>query len=1112
MTTSQYFKHLIISPILLVILFPGIHVPGSHGDIFSKLHAAERKEELTNTATLPGEAVIWPHSPRISPQGDLVAFTWEGDLWLGSIDGGRARRLTDHPSWESDPVWSPDGKQIIFSSTREGSRDIWSIPSAGGTPQQLTWWSGTDRPSDWFPGTRSVLMSSDRVDSWKRGGARLYKLNLPDQESKALEPQRLSLASASSARISPSGRELLVTRWGVGMTRQGYEGSMATQIWHFKLETGEWKQLTPTNLDHRHPCWITDDQFLMVEMMEGRGQLVERNLSGDQRKVWTAFKEDSVRSPSISKDGSIVTFEVDMKLWKLNRNTGELETVSWFVSEDLPILGTKMLSYSRARSASLSADGKMLAASSEGDILVRRVEAGLSTHRVTSHPASDSDPIWLPLKDGEQAESILFVSKRSGTEDFYRLFSSEQNEPRLDRCLSTAVEPFPGPKGRKRSPSVSPDGKTLAYVRGDGDLVVQTLDGENVRVLHTGWSPPSYSWSPDSRWLAFSTQDNNFNSDVWLVPVDGTRAPFNLSANPRPDMSPVWSPDGKKLAFVSQRDENGGDLWWLWLRKEDHQPIAEDRELAKDPLPDPPQEKPAKTKDEDDSEKKVTPQKKDDPEKEKLKVLIDLDGIRQRFKRGFASDDGVRSPIWGPKSKKIFFVSSHENSSGIYAIDIDKGSSAKKITTGRDPLRTWNSKKKVFLRIASGTPTTVTESGKSTPLSISGSFSVDMRLRQEAVFDEAWATMRDRFYDIDLKGLDWDALGKKYRPVAISRRDRYEFGVIINRLIGELNSSHQRFSPSGTWSKTIAATGVPGWQLDWEPGKSLHYRISEIIADTPAASEAADIEIGDLLLAIDGKPLAAGENVSIPLMSKVGKRVVFTLQRGDQTHDVRLRPISNNVLRQRKYAAWLNECRDAVHRKSAGRLGYLHIRSMNQSSLDLFAVQLYEAGHDREGLIIDVRENGGGWTTDRLLVSLTRRPHALTQPRAGGLGYPNDRLSAPSWTKPVAVICNENSYSNAEIFSHAIKNLKRGPLIGMPTSGSVISTGSSSLLDGSTIRVPFRGWYTIPGGLDMDLNGAIPDILVPSDPRDEESAKDRQLETAIDRLLKELPEAPRATF
>ena len=159
-----------------------------------------------------------------------------------------------------------------------------------------------------------------------------------------------------------------------------------------------------------------------------------------------------------------------------------------------------------------------------------------------------------------------------------------------------------------------------------------------------------------------------------------------------------------------------------------------------------------------------------------------------------------------------------------------------------------------------------------------------------------------------------------------------------------------------------------------------------------------------------------------------------------------------------------------------------------------------------------MRENGGGWTTDRLLASLTRRPHALTQPRAGGLGYPNDRLAAPSWTKPIAVLCNENSYSNAEIFSHAIKNLKRGPLIGMPTSGSVISTGSSTLIDGSSIRVPFRGWYTIPGGLDMDLNGAIPDLLVPSTPEAEENHWDFQLDMAIEQLLEDLPPAPRATF
>ena len=148
--------------------------------------------------------------------------------------------------------------------------------------------------------------------------------------------------------------------------------------------------------------------------------------------------------------------------------------------------------------------------------------------------------------------------------------STEENEPRLDRCRSTAVTPFPGSGDRRRFPQISPNGQKLAFVLGDGDLAIQNLDGSESRVLHTGWSPPSFEWSPDSRWIAFSTQDNNFNLDIWLVPVDGTRAPFNLTANPRPDRSPSWSPDGKKLAFVSQRDESGGDLWWLWLTEADH--------------------------------------------------------------------------------------------------------------------------------------------------------------------------------------------------------------------------------------------------------------------------------------------------------------------------------------------------------------------------------------------------------------------------------------------------------------------------------------------------------------------------------------------------------------
>lgn len=1052
-----------------------------------------------------GEPMRWPLFPQISPNGDQVAFLWEGDLWLAPTNGGQAKRLTDHPAMDSGVRWNRSGTQLLFSSRREGSDDVWKISVDGGQPQRLTWWSGTDRACDWYPDEKSILISSDRVDTWKRGGTRLYSLTLPGDDSIIHEPQRITLAAAANARLSPSGKKILATRWGTGITRQGYEGSMASQIWLYDLTSQEWTQLTPTYKDHRSPVWIDDDHFLMVKTIDGRGQLVERNLSGNFEKVWTNIESDSVRSPSISRDGQHIFFESEMNAWHLHRKTGEMKKVSWYALEDLAVLGLQDLSYNRATSASVSADGKMLAVGSEGDILVRRVKNGLSVNRVTHHPAKDTNPVWLPLEEGQSVQNLLFVSRRGGTENLYTLKSTEEGEPRLDRCRSTEVTPFPGSGDRRRYPQISPDGKLLAFVLGDGDLAIQNLDGSDSRVLHTGWSPPSFEWSPDSRWIAFSTQDNNFNRDIWLVPVDGTRAPFNLTANPRPDRSPRWSPDGKKLAFISQRDESGGDLWWLWLTEADDQPGAEDRELASDPLPS--QEK----SDDGKKEKNGSKNEKEDSAKKAPEVKIDLKGIRDRFTRAFSSDSGVRGPAWGSKSKKIFFVSSHESSSAVYSVDTTARSSAKKVTSGRDPFGPWIAKSKKYLRLASGVPQLISESGSSTSLPISSKFTVDQQERQGAVFDEAWATMRDRFYDIDLKGLDWDAIGELYRPYAVQRRHRSEFEWIINRMIGELNSSHQRFSAAGKWSRSIRATGVPGWRWGRD-SDSGRYQVGQIVPGTPAADEAVDVQPGDLILAIDGSPLTPGSNTSIPLNGKVGKRVAFELERDGEAFEVILRPISNNVLRSRLYDHWLEECRQQVHRESAGRLGYLHIRSMDQTSLDRFAVQLYEAGHDREGLVIDVRENGGGWTTDRLLVSLTRQPHALTQPRAGGLGYPNDRLAAPSWTKPIAVLCNENSYSNAEIFSHAIKNLKRGPLIGMPTSGSVISTGSSTLIDGSSIRVPFRGWYTIPGGLDMDLNGAIPDLLVPSTPEAEENHWDFQLDMAIERLLEDLPPAPRATF
>ncbi|MGE4619426.1 MAG: S41 family peptidase, partial [Planctomycetota bacterium] len=672
---------------------------------------------------------------------------------------------------------------------------------------------------------------------------------------------------------------------------------------------------------------------------------------------------------------------------------------------------------------------------------------------------------------------------------------------------------FPGPKVRRRAPLLDPAGKKIAYICGDGDIAIQDLDGENFQILHTGWNPPRFSWSPDGQWIAFSTLDNDFNADVWLVPIDGSRAPYNLTANPRPDHSPTWSPDGRKLSFVSQRDEEGADLWWVWLRKEDHQQTTEDRILKDDP---PPKSKPKvqpsdEKKESDEKESEKTKDEKKDEKQKKVEVRIDFDGIRMRLRRAFASENSIRSPIWGLESKKIYFVSSHESAAALYSLEIPEGRTPKKIASGSSSVLEWNLKSKKMLRIVSGTPTTVTASGTSSALSFTRSFPVDMAQRRVEVFNEAWATMRDRFYDPNLKGLDWDAQGDRYRPLAITRRDPIEFGAIINRMIGELNASHQNFSSASRWSKTIRATGVPGWRLE-APDGAAHYKVVSILEGTPAAAVELDLQVGDEIISIGAQEIAAGANLSQALAGTVGERVPFVIRRAGEDRKVVIRPISNNVQRRLLYENWVRQRRSLVTEFSSGRLGYLHIQGMNQTSLDRFAVELYEAGHGKEGLLIDVRENGGGWTTDRLLASLTRKPHAYTIPRAGGAGYPNDRLVAPSWTRPIAVLCNQNSFSNAEIFSHAIKNLGRGPLIGVTTAGGVISTGSTTLLDGSSIRVPFRGWYTLPDRLDMELHGAEPDLVVPSLPGDEETGTDRQLKVAVDRLLQDLPPRRRIVF
>jgi len=385
------------------------------------------------------------------------------------------------------------------------------------------------------------------------------------------------------------------------------------------------------------------------------------------------------------------------------------------------------------------------------------------------------------------------------------------------------------------------------------------------------------------------------------------------------------------------------------------------------------------------------------------------------------------------------------------------------------------------------------------------------------VFNEAWRALNENFYDPEFHGVDWPAQRDKYLPWAQEASTKADFADIVNLMLGELNASHMGYYPPGTRGRSITSGDRTGWiGVTYDPAAGgPGVLIREVLADSPAWRTDAAIEPGERLMAVNGVEIGDTTNVFSLFIDTVGERTPLTVRAidgGDRT--VVVTPVSYFEQRDLRYGTWVRQRRALVDEWSEGRLGYIHIQGMDIPSFEEFEYMLYAAANGKEGLLIDVRSNGGGWTTDYLMAVLMVQRHAFTVPRGADpdiRAYPQSRLPLAAWTRPAAAICNEDSYSNAEIFSHAFKSLGRGPLVGSPTFGAVISTGGMTTLDGSLVRLPGRGWFVAPTGVNMEHNGAQPDVLVWQPPSEDASAtRDTQLERAVQVLLENLETDPRA--
>jgi tricorn protease len=359
-------------------------------------------------------------------------------------------------------------------------------------------------------------------------------------------------------------------------------------------------------------------------------------------------------------------------------------------------------------------------------------------------------------------------------------------------------------------------------------------------------------------------------------------------------------------------------------------------------------------------------------------------------------------------------------------------------------------------------------------------------------------------------GNDWDAIRDLYGSVAKECLDASSINEVVNMMLGDLNGSHLGFRYQGSMPNTPSPnqwtvhTGHLGARFVADhKGEGLLIR--DVIKETPAYREDSRLYPGDVILKVDGKDVNSTMDLGSVFGYTSGQEFLLNVRSATgEEREVHIRPTSYGRVRSALYEHWIEYNRELVEKESNGTLAYVHIAGMGMPELYRFDEEIARVAYGKDGLIIDVRNNGGGSTTDHLLTMLTQPTHALCKTREGPIGYPQDRRVYATWDKPIIVLCNQNSFSNAEIFSHAIKTLKRGKVVGVPTAGGVISTGGASLMGGAFIRLPGRGWYVLNSGQDMELNGCIPDIIHWPLPGELPSGTDHQLLKAISEHSKDV--------
>ena len=1052
-----------------------------------------------------------------------IAFTYLADIWTADEDGKNIKRITANKARDVYARFSPDGKWIAFSSDRNGNFDVFIVSSEGGSPKQLTFHSADDTVLGWTPDSREVLFAGGRGDDF---AAKLYTVSIDGGMERSAGADM-----GVGASYSPDGKKLAINRKGQVYWRKYYRGATQTDVTVMDIAARKFTDVTDFDGMDSWPMWSTDGFIYFVSDREGSGLTNVWRVpeAGGKADRVTSFKTGDVRFPAISADGKTIVFEHDFGVWKLDLASRKVAPIKLDIAAETQENVAEVRDFnSQADDYDLAPSGRRVVVSIHGEIFTAPTDEG-DLRQITDTPARDQDPQYSP--DGKW---IAFISDRSGREEIYIAASDGVGEPQKITDLDSLKFSFVW----------SPNSKEIAFTASDSKLRKYSVDSKQTIELSTSkyGNIGAPVWSPDGKWIAYSKPDYVRTSDVYLLPSGGGQEQ-KVTFDSFNEVNPQFTYDGRKLFFVRSEGGGGGgggagqpsaQIYSVTLEKEERDPAdPEDRPEAGD----------LQDQSNDAVTRRVAGAQRNAPPKE---INVDWPGLKRRTRQVTRMPFAVFNYAIAPDNRTVVFVTTEpagvRNVPVIYTIQED-GRRLTRLAAGEPPsadeggapgggfgfggginnLNISRDGRTLFYKEGSAIysialPGGTGAGGFGAQAAAAGSggregarrrinFTAKVKIDKSAewaeMFDDAWRTMKYRFYDPAMHGKDWDGARAKYQPLVEFVGDRQELLNIVNEMIGELNASHTGAAPP---PRGREAGGVSTAQLGIELGAddaSGRYKVTHIYEEGPADKDWVKVSSGDYLIAINGKPVKAGDNYWELLNYRLNRKVEITFNNKpseDGAWKTRIEPVNQQAYSQLRYERWVKDRRALVDKLSAGRIGYLHIQSMNQPSLRRFEKELRE-NRNKEAIVIDERWNGGGNIEQELLAILVQREYQVWQPRGT---EPSGRPFA-GFFGPKVVVQNWRSASNSEMFPAGFRALGLGKVIGTPTMGAVIGTGSYSLIDGSTVRTPGVGVFLADKSrTNMENYGVKPDIFVENSPEDNLAGRDRQIEVAVQELLKEI--------